>query len=174
MRPQVTFAEPHVVVTPLETAGLHFYQVCWIAGQSVLRCLKFHTYCQNCKKSIRKSPGLWPSMFSGTVLLTRPSSEEGACPAINIWGKKKIQKYSFPVQLHIHAAVLSTVWVSEKEKVFCLYSYRIVLGQIFLLTPRTSLTLQSLRWVLLLRRQCFQKLDSVHSPRFYDLFLIVV
>lgn len=35
MRPQVTFAELHVVVMPLETAVLHFYQVCWIAGQSV-------------------------------------------------------------------------------------------------------------------------------------------
>lgn len=52
MRPQVTFAELHVVVTPLETAGLHFYQVYWIAGQSILCCLKFHMYCKNCKMSI--------------------------------------------------------------------------------------------------------------------------
>lgn len=35
MRPQVTFTELHVVAMPLGTAVLHFYQVCWVAGQSV-------------------------------------------------------------------------------------------------------------------------------------------
>lgn len=35
MRPQVTFAERHVAVMPLETTVLHFYQVCGIAGHSV-------------------------------------------------------------------------------------------------------------------------------------------
>lgn len=35
MRLQVTFAKLYVVVVLLETAVLHFYQVYWIAGQSV-------------------------------------------------------------------------------------------------------------------------------------------
>lgn len=35
MRPQVTFAEWHVIVMLFETTVLHFYQVCGIAGHSV-------------------------------------------------------------------------------------------------------------------------------------------